>query len=85
METKMFFSAFADARRRRLAAQDLRRLTDTQLLDIGIEPGRIEEAVAAMPIRPLRAGSAWVYGLPGLDRVSAPGHGPTERRTLRPA
>lgn len=37
---------FFEARRRRLAVRDLRALPPNILLDIGIEPGRIDSVVA---------------------------------------
>ena len=37
-----------EARRRRLAAQDLRALGPEVLGDIGVEPGRIHETVSGM-------------------------------------
>jgi uncharacterized protein YjiS (DUF1127 family) len=37
---------FSEARRRRLAVQDLKALPAETLLDIGIEPDRVEAAVS---------------------------------------
>ena len=48
MTLTSFFAAFQQSRRRRAAIRDLKRLSDEQLLDVGIEPDRLQEVADAM-------------------------------------
>jgi uncharacterized protein YjiS (DUF1127 family) len=48
MTLTSLFAAFQQSRKRQATIRDLKRLSDEQLLDVGIEPDHLEETAAAM-------------------------------------